>query len=417
MSNTSLSLSLEQARALQLSALGLLSPPSKPARKADVLKTIRAMHVLQIDTISVVARSPYFVLWSRLGHYESKWLDALLAEGKLFEYWAHAACFLPIEDYHAYRFNMLHLAETGSARTAERLRAQRKALAAMVEHVRLNGAVRTLDFERPAGAKGNGWWDWKPQKRHLETLFTAGEVMVARREQFHRIYDLRERVLPAHLHDDAAVPTREAVELAWTLKTVAALGVASGRWLGDYFRHAGRVPRPHPEHLVDAGHLIRVGVEGFKAPLYALAKDRLKVRRAANGGLVPSHTTLLSPFDPLVWDRERALALFNFDYRIECYTPEAKRKYGYFTLPLLHHGALIGRVDAKAHRREGIFEVKAIFLEPGVTANEILVAEVAEALRACALWHATPKVRISASTPRMLATALRSALKRSVQRI
>jgi uncharacterized protein len=411
MSTTSLSLTLEQARAVQLAALGLLAPPARPARKADVLKAIRAMHVLQIDTISVVARSPYLVLWSRLGHYEPMWLDALLKEGKLFEYWAHAACFVPIEDYHAYRFNMLNLAETGSARTAERLRTDRKALAAMLEHLRINGAVRTLDFERPVGTRGNGWWDWKPQKRHLETLFTAGDVMVARREQFHRIYDLRERVLPAHLHDDAAVPSRDAIELAWTLKTIAALGVASGRWLGDYFRHAGRVPRPHPEQLVDAGHLVRVAVEGIKPPLYALAKDRLKLRRAAKGELIPTHTTLLSPFDPLVWDRERALSLFNFDYRIECYTPEAKRLYGYFTLPLLHRGALIGRVDAKAHRRDGLFEVKAMYLEPGVKAGEVMTREVAQALQDCALWHGTPNVRIGETTPRTWAKPLRAMLR------
>jgi uncharacterized protein len=122
-------LTLQQARNVQLATLGLLTPPSKIARKADVLKAIRAMHVLQIDTISVVARSPYFVLWSRLGAYDAAWLDALLAEGKLFEYWAHAACFIPIEDYPLYRYNMRELALTGSKRTAERLRTQNNARA------------------------------------------------------------------------------------------------------------------------------------------------------------------------------------------------------------------------------------------------------------------------------------------------
>ncbi len=411
MSTQPITLSIEHARSVQLHSLGLLTPPARLARKADVLKAIRAMHVLQIDTISVVARSPYFVLWSRLGHYDPGWLEALLTEGALFEYWAHAACFLPIEDYPLYRFNMRNLAQTGSARTAERLRTERKALQEMIAHVREQGPVRTLDFERPEGERGNGWWDWKPQKRHLETLFTAGEIMVARREQFHRVYDLRERVLPAHLHGDGQAHTREHVERAWTLKAVGAMGVATGRWLGDYFRHAGRVPTPHPDALVASGELIRVNIEGIAAPAYALAAERARLRKAAKGELIATQTTLLSPFDPLVWDRERALAMFDFDYRIECYTPEAKRKYGYFTLPILHRGEIIGRVDAKAHRRDGIFEIRNCVLEPRVKVSETLTQEVAQAFVRCAQWHATPKIIVTATVPRGFALGLRKAIR------
>jgi uncharacterized protein len=406
-----INLTLQQARNVQLAALGLLTPPKKLARKTDVLKAIRAMHVLQIDTISVVARSPYLVLWSRLGEYHPPWLDELHAEGAFFEYWAHAACFIPTEDYPLYRYNMRELALTGSKRTAERLRTHSAELKKMLAHVRTHGEVRTLDFDRPDGAKGNGWWDWKPEKVFLETLFTAGELMVSRREKFHRIYDLRERVLPeAFLRDDNAL-SREQVERAWTLKAIHALGIATPRWIGDYFRHAGRVPSPHPEAFVETGELVPVKIEGLAATAYATQKNLALLRQAARDELAPTHTTLLSPFDPLVWDRERALALFNFDYRIECYTPEAKRKYGYFTLPILYRGAIIGRVDAKAHRREGVFEVVCLTLEPGTKANQALIAEVARAISDCARWHETPHVKITKTEPKAFAAALKSAIK------
>jgi uncharacterized protein len=403
-------LTLDQARAVQLATLGLLAPHPKLARKSDLLKAIRAMHVLQIDTISVVARSPYLVLWSRLGAYDPSWLDELLSEREIFEYWAHAACFIPTEDHPLYHYNMRNLALTGSKRTAARLVSHAHELKEMIAHVRKHGEVRTLDFDRPEGAKGNGWWDWKPEKVLLETLFTTGELMVARREKFHRIYDLRERILRQELLSDTNALTREEVEHAWTLKAVSALGVATPRWIGDYFRHAGRVPSPHPEALVDTEDLIRIEVQGLESMAYATKKNLPLLRKAARDELLPTHTTLLSPFDPLVWDRERALALFNFDYRIECYTPEAKRKYGYFTLPILHRGAIIGRVDAKAHRREGVFEIIKLTLDEGVRVEAQMISDIADAISTCARWHETPKVIVTKTLPASLARTLRRAI-------
>ncbi len=403
-------LSLTQARALQLAALGLLTPPTRAARKADVLKTICNLHQLQIDTISVVARSQYLVLWSRLGAFPLAWLDELLEEKKLFEYWSHAACLLPSADYPLHRTNMLNLEDFGAKRAAARLKTERKALNGMLAHVRENGAVRTIDFEREGGAKGNGWWDWKPQKVQLETLFTAGEIMVARREQFHRVYDLRERVLPPQFHAERGV-SRDALNLEFSRKAVAALGIVTGRWIGDYFYHAGRVPKPHPERMVDAGEFIRVKIEGFAEPAYVHKSRRALLKQAAAGALTPMHTTLLSPFDPLVCDRERALALFEFDYRIECYTPETKRKYGYFTLPLLHAGKLIGRVDAKAHRREGVFELKSVHLESGVKMTDQMIAAVGDAVTACAHWHGTSEVTVQPHGSEKFAKSLQKYLR------
>jgi uncharacterized protein YcaQ len=405
-------ISLEQARALQLAAMGLLTQRRRPAKKADVLATIRRMNVLQIDTIHIVARSPYLVLWSRLGDYPSRWLDELLTEGALFEYWSHAACFLPIEDYPQYRQQMLHLEAAGSGRSALRLAAEPHAHLELVEHVRESGPVRAADFEHVDARKGNGWWDWKPDKLRLETLFTAGEIMVKRRENFHRVYDVRERVLPPHFLHDAAVPSREAVDVARTLAAVKAMGLAPARWIGDYFRHAGKAPRPHPDSLVETGALLRVRVDDWPWPAYVHPDHETSLRAAQNGNLHATLCTLLSPFDPLVWDRERALTMFNFDYRIECYTPAAKRKYGYFTLPILVRGELVGRVDVKAHRTEKIFEVRALHLEVGVALSESLANDIADTLHRCAHWHLTPTVRVLRTAPTKFLPLLRKALAR-----
>jgi hypothetical protein len=399
-------LSLAGARALMLAAQGLHAPPEEPVGKDAVLATIRRMEGLQIDTISVVARSPYLVLWSRLGDYEPRWLDELLAEGALFEYWSRAACFLPIEDFPLYRVRMLACADAAlNGRNPE----QRAVLDRVLTRIREQGAVRSIEFTREEG-KGNGWWDWKPEKWALEHLFNTGVLMIARREKFQRVYDLRERVLPEW--DDACVPSPEETRRALILKAVRALGIAPARWVPFYFpgylgsRATRRATVALLEKLVGEGELIPVTVEGWDEQAYVHRDHRVLAEQAAAGSLRATRTTFVSPFDPLVHDRQRAQELFGFEYRIETYTPAARRRYGYFTLPILHRDALIGRLDPKAHRKEGIFEVKALHLEPGVPATEELVTALAGALRECAAWHRTPEVVVRHSDPPELATRL-----------
>ncbi|MFN8495094.1 MAG: crosslink repair DNA glycosylase YcaQ family protein [Caldilineaceae bacterium] len=386
-----ITLSQTDAQTLLLAAQGLCTPPAEPATKADVLATIRQMGALQIDTIHVVARSPYLVLWSRLGAYEPRWLDELLAEGKLFEYWAHAACFLPIEDYPLYRRRMLERVDEASRSTAW-LNEHRAEVEQVMGLIHANGPVRSSDFERTDGQKGT-WWNWKVEKQVLEHLHTVGALMIASRHNFQRIYDLRERVLPRW--DDAHTPALADVRRVLALKTVRCLGVTPTRWVADYFRTLRRSTDPLPAALAAEGLLLRATVEGWAEPAY-LHPDNLPLAEAIVAGkLQPTLTTLLSPFDPVTWDRARALALFNFDYRIECYTPGPKRQYGYFTLPILHRGQLIGRLDPKAHRAQGRFEVKALHLEPDVPVTDELIADLAQALQRCAEWHKTPEVTIA----------------------
>ncbi len=393
-------LSLDAVRGLMIAAQGLRDHPTPRPTKKAVRSIIRQMHILQIDTINVIARSPYLVLWSRLGDYNPRWLEELLAEGALFEYWSHAACFLPIEEYPLYR----HLYDSWLGGRAHQWLDENSALAETVlNHVRTNGETRSSDFERTDGQK-TGWWNWKEEKIALEYLFYAGELMVRKRHNFQRIYDLRERVL-ADMAELPEVSLAEAHD-QFVLNTIQALGVVKAEWIPDYFRLSKTDAKAALNRLAQQDRLMPIEVEGWTAPGYIHPADRKKVEAAAKGKIPHSKTTFLSPFDPLVWDRSRALDLFHFDYKIEVYTPAPKRKYGYFTLPILYNNALIGRIDPKAHRKDGIFEVKALHLEPGVVVDDALVAELKSALRACATWHKTPQVVVRYATKPGLAKRL-----------
>ena len=385
-------LSLNAVRGLMIAAQGLHDRPQPRATKKAVRSMIRQMHILQIDSINVIARSPYLVLWSRLGDYNPRWLDELLEDGALFEYWSHAACFLPIEELPLYR----HMYDGWLGGRANQWLDEHAAVVQRVmDHIRAHGEARSSDFERTDGQKGS-WWNWKDEKIALEYLFYAGELMVRKRHNFQRVYDLRERVLTS-VEEMPEISPAEAQE-QFVLNTIQALGVTKPEWIADYFRLSKTDTKAALKRLAQQDRLMPVEVEGWNVPGYIHPANRKQVEAAAKGEIPRSKTTFLSPFDPLVWDRARALDLFGFDYKIEVYTPAPKRKYGYFTLPILYNNALIGRIDPKAHRKEGIFEVKALHLEPGVIADDVLVAEVKAALQACARfvlgksWHKTLQV-------------------------
>jgi len=379
---------------MQLAAQGLLAPPAAPATRDDILRAIRQMGILQIDTIHVVARSPYLVLWSRLGDYPQRWLEELATPQNLFEYWAHAACIIPIEDFPFYRRTMLD-GVRGWTNPDGWLAEHAQAVETVLARIRAGGAVRSADFE---GAKSpGGWWNWKEEKMALEVLMTRGDLMVRGRRNFQRIYDLRERVLPEW--DDARLPSPEETRRAFLLKTARCLGIVRAGWAADYFRLRKTGIAADLAALAQEGALLAESVEGWKDPVYVHPEHGALLARAQHGELDASYATLLSPFDPLVWDRKRARELFDFDYSIECYTPPAKRIYGYFTLPILRRGALVGRLDPKAHRKEGRFEVRNLVLEPSVEPDPALACDLAGALRACAAWHAAPQIEIARTTP------------------
>jgi uncharacterized protein YcaQ len=348
-------------------------------------------------------------VWSRLGDYPPEWLDGLLAEGALFEYWAHAMCFLPIEDYPLHRRRTLDAIQDRGllVRWAVDWSSHNPEIVERVRtHLRENGAVRSIEFESKSQQPG-GWWNWKDEKNALEALLLTGEVMIARRQNFQRVYDLRERILPGW--DDANTPSGEEMRRTLTLRAVHALGIALPAWVPDYFRQPKKGISQTLERLVSDGLLKRLEVEGLEGAAYAHPERLNLLEKAASGEGEATLTTLLSPFDPLVWDRQRARQLFDFDYTIECYTPASKRRYGYFTLPILQRGRLIGRLDPKAHRAQGVFEVKALHLEEGVAASEELASDLAAALRRLAAWHKTPDLIVRQTNPPELAALLEAA--------
>jgi hypothetical protein len=385
-------LSLTAARHLHLTAQGLLKKPRRRAQPDDILSTIQRMSLLQIDTINVVARSPYLVLFSRLGGYPQQWLDEALSRGDLMEYWAHEACFLPKTDFALVRHRMLAPDKMGWKYRKEWMEENAAEIQALLEHIHHNGPVRSADFEHPR--KGtSGWWEWKPHKRHLEGLFTSGKVMVIGRHNFQRIYDLTTRVMP-HWNDERDLLIQAEAEELMLQNSARSLGIFRGQWLADYYR----LRQPALSDLLarwqEEGRVIPVEVE--KLGLMWLHADLLPQLDAALAGkLTATHSAVLSPFDPVVWDRKRAEQLFDFTYRLECYTPAPKRQYGYFVLPLLHQGRLVGRMDSKMHRKTGVLEIFAVYLQDGVRVSQTLEKGLMQAINDFARWQGATRIELN----------------------
>jgi len=404
-----------QARLLLLAAQGLLQPLRRRPRRSDVVMAVERMRLLQIDTIHVVARSPYLVLHARLGNYPMTWLDEALAQGQLAECWAHEACLVTATDIGLHRAWRDQRTHHWAHRHAARMhREQRADMDELLAGIRATGPVRAADFARADNEERTakpGWWEWKPEKRWLEAWFALGELMVTRRERFQRVYDLAENVL-ARLDPpfDPAVDALSAATLRqrFIIDSVRALGVTPAGWIADYYRLKPAVSDKELAPLLDSGELLAIPVEGWETPGYVHRDHVDSLDKALRGRLRATHTALLSPFDPLVWDRARARAMFDFEYTIECYTPAARRRYGYFVLPILHRGRLVGRLDAKAHRGEGVFEIKALFLESGVKSEPSLIHALATTIASTARWHDTPQIRLGPTQPSGLAQALRA---------
>ncbi len=406
-----LELTPNAARLLHLAAQGLLRRPRRGMHPDRLLRVAHDLCLLQIDTIQVVARSPWLVLYSRLGAYPKIWLDELLVSADLAEAWAHEACLVPAAHMPMHAAYRSRRHTHWAYRMAARVRAEHgDRMQAVLQHVRHHGPVRSADFA-PARKDSAGWWGWKLEKSCLEALFAQGELMVARRERFQRVYDLTERVWPRLGHAAAtARPTAGQARQWFIAASVRALGVARPEWIGDYFR-LGRVTADECRELTARGELLQVRVKGWDTP-GLVHRDILPLaERAARGRLRATYTAPLSPFDPVVWDRDRARTLFGFAYTLECYRPASKRRYGYFVLPWLHRGRLVARMDAKAHRRDGVFEVRSFHFEPEARIDSRGLRELAHALAVFAAWHETPSVHLARVFPAALERPLRAALR------
>ncbi|MDT8382214.1 MAG: crosslink repair DNA glycosylase YcaQ family protein [Brevefilum sp.] len=392
----------DAVRRSMLGAQGLLTGPEKPASKDDLLPIIRQMGYLQIDTIQAVRRSQFLVLWSRLGQIESNWLDEIYKEVSLFEYYAHALCYLPIEDYPIYRGMILYDERTGNGwkKWGDQ---NLKIIDEVRSIIEEKGPVTSSDFD--SRTFFTGWGDIKKEKMALNRMFATGEVMVSHRDNFRRYFDLRERILPEWQDEDAL--DLNSARQALLLKAVRALGVAKEDWIAPYFYLLKTGIPQELTQLVDQGQLDQVAVEGWGQPAYIHPDNREMVESVIENDAAPTHSTFLSPFDPLVSDRERALDLFNFDYKMESFTPAKDRKYGYFCLPILYKGNLIGRLDPKTHRKDKKMAVKKIYLEPGVDLTQELIDTIKNTLVSFTNWHGMETIEINASDPPELQEALR----------
>ena len=351
-------LSLAAARRIALAAQGF--GEARPAEAADWRRMGRAvgrLHLLQIDSVSVSARAHYMPLFSRLGPYPRAALEAA-AWGKprrLFEYWAHEASLLPLETQPLLRWRMAR-AEAGLgiySGLASFSRERRAAVETVFRRISADGPLAASEMEGPKGP--GGWWGWSDTKRALEYLFWAGRITTATRRGFERVYDLPERVLPATILA-TPTPSPDDAHRDLLMRSAQALGIATVGDLRDYFRLSLEDVRPRLAELVEAGALLPVAVEGWPQPAYLHPAARIprKVEAAA----------LLSPFDPLVFERSRAERLFGFRYRIEIYTPAEKRVHGYYVLPFLLGERLVARVDLKADRAAGTLRILSAHAEP-----------------------------------------------------
>jgi uncharacterized protein len=378
-------LSRGAARRVALAAQGFADP--RPAGKVDrrhLRRVLDHVGLIQIDSVNVLARSQELVLFARLGPHRRDLITAATDAGELFEYWVHMASHVPTEDLYLYRWAMEVAGEQAWREVREIVRRRPGFVEDVYARV-AEGPVVAADLSVREGRKGP-WWDWDDAKLALEYLFRVGRVTAYRRARdFARVYDLPERRIPTAALVRPGLSERDARK-ELLVRAARAHGVGTPADLADYHRQAPAACRPLLAELVAERRLIPTVVEGWSDPAYRHPEAR--VPRRITG------CALLSPFDPVVWFRPRTERLFGFHYRIEIYTPAHRRVHGYFVLPVLLDGELVGRVDLKADRGARVLRVHGVFAEPGIS-PPAMAAPLAAELRAMAAWLGLDEVVVS----------------------
>jgi len=409
-------LSAAQARRAAIAAQGLAT--ARPRGRVDVRhlrRALDALGIVQLDSVNVFSRSHYMPLFSRLGPYPRETLDELTVHQdgqngppsradrrELFEYWGHEASLIPIDMQPLLRWRMARADDLAWAGVARVAKDEPGLVKRVLELVREEGPIRASAVDSPKRERRAGeMWNWNGGKKALEYLFFSGQVTAERRVNFERLYDLPDRVLPAEILEMPTPPEDEA-QRELLLFAARRLGVASEPDLGDYFRLPRKESKARLAELVEAGALRTVAVKGWDVPAYA--PHDLKVPRRIRA------RALLTPFDSMVWARERTERLFDFRYRIEIYVPAPKRVYGYYVLPFLLGDRLVARVDLKSDRQAGVLRVVGAFAEPGVDATEV-ARELADELRLVSEWQGLGGVKVGRKGD--LAPALRRAVEAS----
>jgi uncharacterized protein len=365
-------ISLGEARRIALAAQGFAdSLPKTKGTKRHLHRVIGRTGVLQLDSVNIVARPQYVVPFSRIGKYAQDLLDEVAYHDRAwFEYWGHAASLIPVERYPLFRPRMeaqrehLHAPRSSGKwdqRIHEYVKRERPYMDAVLAEIRDRGALSAGQLTDAGKSRAGVMWGWSRGKQAIEMLFRTGEVAALRRPSFERVYDLPERVIP---HDllSAPIPDSDDAERELVRLAMQSLGVATVRDIADYYRAKVAPTKRHAEELADAGVLKRVTVEGWTEPAYL-----------SNGSRVPKtvdRPALVTPFDPMVWNRDRAIRLFGFAYNIEIYVPAPKRVYGYYVFPFINGDHFAGRVDLKADRKASTLRVLGAWREPHATPDD-----------------------------------------------
>lgn len=366
----------------------------------NALEAIRQLSYVQIDSISVAARAHHHVLWSRNSAYQEADLDKLVAEKKVFEYWSHAAAFLPMEDY---RFSLY---PKGEILKADKFwfEKDKKLMRYVMRRIKNEGPLQSKDFEhQPSGA--NPWYEWKPTKVAMQLLFMEGRLMVAGRQGFQKIYDLAERVIPEGI--DLKKPTQKGFCAYLIDRAVQAHGLVSDVEIG-YLRKGLKKPIQRVlEEKVRKKELVKVALPGapevyYSTPGLLSGIDSIKPSQQLH---------LLSPFDNLVIQRKRLANLFDFDYQIECYVPEKKRIFGYYTIAVLWGEQFVGRLDPKADRKTGTLHIKNIWLEEGFVPDDVFLQAFIQKLQAFASFCGCESVVVDKASSAKLKRELQFGLK------
>ena len=393
--------SADRLRRMALAAQGLLKDAPFGRGRGATRRAIEALGYVQIDTISVVARAHDHVLHSRVPNYAPRHLDRLQAAGEIFEYWYHAAAYLPMRDY---RFALPRMERMRDFNEPWIRCRDRKLMARVLARVRDEGPLKARDFETPARG-ASGWWNWKPAKRALEQLFMQGDLMVAGRDGFQKTYDLRERVLPTGV--DTHVPSQRELADHLLATMLRAHGFIAPKAV-THLRRGKEIRAALSDTIGDrlaSGTLVAIREPGGAL---AYAAPELLDSRAAPAR---ARAVLLSPFDNAVIHRDRVQSVFGFDYQIECYVKEANRRFGYFCLPIVYRDRLVGRADCKAHRNAGRFELKHLHIEADdETLDAGFLPALSQAAARFAAFNDCPELTLRRTSPRRWHKPARRAL-------
>jgi len=388
MSTRKSSLSIAEARRIALAAQQF-DRTSGIDSVRDVVSIVRRLGALQIDSVNVLVRSHYLPLFSRAGAYDTELLHHAAYDGRrrrLFEYWGHEASFLPVECYPLFQWRMerARRGEGTWGRLKRYATEHQDLVASALAQIRERGPLGASELEA-SGRSAGGWWGWSQGKEIMEWLFWSGQVTTASRRNFERRYDLVERALPAQIVT-APVPSPDDAQRRLLEIAARALGVATARDLRDYFRLSATDAAQRLHELTEAGVLVPVNVEGWKQPAW-LHRD-VRLPRSIEA------TALLSPFDSLIWERQRTERLFDFSYRLEIYTPAHKRLHGYYVLPLLLGDRIVARIDLKSDRAHSQLQVRGGSVESGVAISEVM-APLRRELQRLARWLSLETVQIT----------------------